>query len=79
MKTAVVFLSVTVIVAAIAFFWWRSKQDHYHYSFWDAVRNPDALQDLDDFHREVDEAATLFSGSTQKTAQLVDFFVFEAK
>ena len=48
-------------------------------SFWDVVRNPGALPDLDAFHSEVDDAAASLSGSSARIAQLVDYFVFEAK
>lgn len=78
MKTGAIIISVIVVGAAILFFWSRSRRQKID-SFWDVVRNPDAMPDLDKFHREVDEAATSLSGSSTEIAQLVDFFVFEAK
>ncbi|MDA0660050.1 MAG: HEAT repeat domain-containing protein [Planctomycetota bacterium] len=79
MKTATaIFTFLIVVGAAVFFFWSRSKRQRIN-SFWDVVRNPDAMPDLDDFHKYVDEAATSLTGSSTKIAQLVDYFVFEAK
>jgi hypothetical protein len=78
MKTAAIVISVIVVVAAILYFWSQSRRQEIN-SFWDVVRNPDAMPDLDEFHRNVDEAATSLSGSSTEIAQLVDFFVFDAK
>src|SRR5690606_21094968 len=71
-------ISVIVVGVAILFFWLRSRRQEIS-SFWDVLRNPDSMQNLDEFHREVDKAATSLSGSSTEIAQLVDFFVFEAK
>lgn len=78
MKTAAIILLLIVTGAAILFFWSRSKGQELN-SFWDFVRNPDAMPDLDEFHEEVDDAAAALSGSPNEIAQLVDYFVFEAK
>jgi hypothetical protein len=75
---SVIVISVIVVGAAILFFWSKSRRQEIN-SFWDVVRNPDAMPDLDEFDRDVDEAATSLSGSSTEIAQLVDFFVFEAK
>ena len=78
MKTAAIIISLIVVGATILFFWSRSKWQEIN-SFWDFVRNPDAMPDLDEFHKEVDDVATSLSGSPTEIAQLVDCFVFEAK
>ena len=78
MKTAAIILLLIVTGAAILFVWSRSKGQELN-SFWDFVRNPDAMPDLDEFHKEVDDAAAALSGSPNEIAQLVDYFVFEAK
>ena len=78
MKLAVVTVAIIVVGAAILFFWSRLKRQEIK-SFWDIVRNPDAMQSLDEFDSDVDEAATSLSGSPKKIAKLVDFFVFDAK
>lgn len=78
MKTAAIIFSLLLSAAAILFYWSRSKR-HEISSFWDVVRNPDALPDLNTFHKRVDDAATSLSGSPTEITQLVDYFVFEAK
>jgi hypothetical protein len=78
MKTAAIIVSLIVVSTAILLIWSRSKRQEIN-SLWDVVRNPDAMPDLDDFHKEVDDAMQSLSGSPTKVAQLVDYFVFEAK
>lgn len=57
--------------------WSRSKGVEI-LSFWDAVRNPDAMPDLRQFHKHVEDSAISISGSPDAVAGLVDYFVFEA-
>lgn len=78
MKIAVIVVSILVAAAVIVFAWTRSKRPEIE-SFWDVVRNPDAMQDLDQFHKDVEDAATSLSASSTEVAELVDSFVFEAK
>jgi HEAT repeat protein len=78
MKTAAITISLLLIVAATLLFWSRSKRREIN-SFWDVVRNPEAMSDLDEFHQEVDDSTASLSGSPTKVAALVDYFVFEAK
>lgn len=78
MKTVAFVISLLLIVAAVLFFWSKSRRREIN-SFWDVVRNPEAMPDLDAFHREVDDAAASLAGSPTKIAALVDYFVFEAK
>lgn len=59
------------------FFWVREK--FAINSFWDVIRNPNALPDLDAFHEEVDEKARKLSGSEARVAKLVDYYVFKVK
>jgi HEAT repeat protein len=63
------------LFAVIAVFCSRSLSQETG-SFWDVVRNPDAMPDLDQYHAEVEKAAAALSGSPGKVAQLVDHFVF---
>lgn len=77
MKTTIIITSLLLAAAAILFFWSRSKRREIN-SFWDIVRNPDAMPDLDQFHKEVEDGAASLSGSPTEIAQLVDFYVFEA-
>ena len=77
MKTAIIIISLFLVAAAILFFWSRSKRQEIS-SFWDVVRNPDAMPDLDQFHKEVEAGAASLSGSSTEIAQLVDYYVFEA-
>ncbi len=76
MKTTAIFVAIIVVTAAILLFWMRSRRREIK-SFWDVVRNPEAMPDLDELHREVDATAKSLSGSSTEIAQLVDFFVFE--
>ena len=77
MKNAAIIISVLLAVAAILFIWTRAKRQEIN-SFWDVVRNPDAMPDLDQFHDEVEDAAASLSGTATEIAQLVDYYVFEA-
>ncbi len=78
MKIAIIIISIAVIGVVVALIWTRSKGTEIN-SFWDAVRNPDAMPDLDQFHRDVEDSASAISGSEEEIARLVNFFVFEAK
>ena len=78
MKTAIIILSIVVIGVVVAAVWTGSKGTEIN-SFWDVVRNPDAMPDLDQFHKDVENSARAISGSEEEVAELVDFFVFEAK
>jgi hypothetical protein len=78
MKTAIVLISILLLAAVIAFIWSRSKRTEIN-SFWDVVRNPDRMPDLDQFHKTVDDAASSLAGSPAEIAKLVDYFVFEAR
>lgn len=70
-KTAGIIVFLIVVIAAVLFAWSRAKRQQIN-SFWDVVRNPDAMPDLDEYHREVDEAASSLSGTPTQVAQLVD-------
>lgn len=77
MKTAAIIICVLLAVAAVVFLGTRTKRQEIN-SFWDVVRNPDAMSDLDQFHKEVEDAAASLSGSGTEIAQLVDDYVFAA-
>lgn len=76
--------ATTLIIALIAaggairFFWSKSKRREIR-SFWDVVRNPYAMPNPGQIHKQIDETAQSLSGSSKKIAELVDYFVFEAK
>lgn len=74
----IIILSLAVIGVVVAAFWTRSEGPKIN-SFWDFVRNPKAMPDLDQFHKDVEDSAAAISGSEEEIAKLVDFFVFEAK
>ena len=76
--TATIIVVILLAAAAIVFAWSRTKQQETG-SFWDVVRNPDSMPDLDQFHEMVDNSATALSGSSTDIEELVDYFVFEAK
>ena len=78
MKIAIIIISIAVIGLMVAVVWTRSKDTEIN-SFWDFVRNPEAMPDLDQFHKNVEDSAAAISGSEEEIARLVDFFVFEAK
>lgn len=78
MKIAIIILSIAVVTAVIAMIWTKSKQIEIN-SFWDVVRNPDAMPDLNQFHKDVEDSASAISGSEDEIARLVNYFVFEAK
>lgn len=77
MKTAIIIFSVTLVAVVIAVIWTRSKGTQIN-SFWDVVRNPDAMPDLDQFHKDVEDSASAISGSADEIKRLIDYFVFEA-
>lgn len=76
MKTAAIVISVLLAVTAVLFFRARAKRPRIN-SFWDAVRNPDAMPDPEQFHKKVDGSAALLSGSPKEIARLVDHYVFD--
>ncbi|MDG2223927.1 MAG: DMP19 family protein [Rubripirellula sp.] len=78
MKIAIVVVLMLVIAAVIFFGWSRSRRPGQG-SFWDLVRNPDAMPDFDQLEEEVADAAKSMSESSTEVAALVDFFVFEAE
>lgn len=78
MKIAIIMFSISVIGIVVALLWTNSKGTKIN-SFWDVVRNPDAMPDLDQFHKDVEETASAISGSEEEIRRLVDFFVFDAK
>lgn len=67
------------LMAALALFFWRRSKRPEINSFWDVVRQPELLRDLDQLEAEADETALSLSRSPAKIAQLVDKVVFEAK
>jgi hypothetical protein len=78
MKIASIIVAISLAIAVIWLAWMRSKRSEIG-SFWDVVRNPNAMPDLDQFHQEVNNAAATLAGSPAKISQLVDYFVFDAK
>ena len=78
MKIAIVIVSIVVVGLVVAMIWTRSKETETN-SFWDVVRNPSAMPDLNQFHKDVEDSASAISGSEDKVKRLVDYFVFEAK
>jgi uncharacterized protein DUF4375/HEAT repeat protein len=78
MKFVVIIVSVIVVAAAIVAIWPQSKKPRIG-SFWDVVRNPDALPDLAQRHKDIDVIASKMSGSEDQIAELVNYFVFEAQ
>lgn len=78
MKIAVIILTVVLVAVVITVIWMRSKNAEIN-SFWDVVRNPDAMPDLDQFHKDVERSAAAISGSETEIKNLVDYFVFKAK
>ena len=78
MKTAIILLSFAIAAVVIAVIWTRSKGTEIN-SFWDVVRNPEAMPDLDQIHEDIQRSASELSGSPQAIKGLVDYFVFEAE
>lgn len=78
MKIAIIILSIAVIGVVIAAILTRSKRTRIN-SFWDVVRNPKAMPDLHQFHKDVEDNAAAISKSEEEIMRLIDFFVFEAK
>lgn len=68
---------IILLVLVAAFIWWRSSKAINIQTFWDAVRNPGSLPDLNEFHKHVSDSAEQLRGSPEKIAALVDYFVFE--
>ncbi len=69
---------VILLVLVAAFVWWRSSKAVTIQTFWDAVRNPGSLPDLNEYHKHVSDSAEQLRGSPEMIAALVDYFVFEA-
>lgn len=78
MDIVIIIFSVAAVAAVIAIAWTKSQGIEIN-SFWDALRNPDAMPDLTQFHKHVEDRASAISGSRDQIAKLVDYFVFEAK
>ena len=78
MKIAIIILSIAIVGVVVAVIWTRSKRTEIN-SFWDVVRNPNTMPDLDQFRKNVEDSALAISGSKEEITRLVDRFVFEAK
>lgn len=78
MKATIVIASLVGIVVVIAAIFWSRSQEPDNGTFWDVVRNPDALPDLNQLHQQADESAKALAGSEQGIAKLVHSFVFDA-
>lgn len=77
MKMSIVIVVLTAVVAIVVWAWPRVVGQEVK-SFWDVVRNPDKMPDLDQYHAEVDRAAKALSGSPDKVAKLVEYYIFDA-
>lgn len=69
---------IILLVLVAAFIWWRSSKAINIQTFWDAVRNPGSLPDLNEYHKQISKEAERLRGSPEKVAALVDYFVFKA-
>lgn len=76
MNTTSIVVSSLVLTAII--FWWLRRHPRIN-SFWDVVRNPGSLPDLDEYDRKIKEAARDIRSSPEAIAKLVDYFVFKAE
>jgi hypothetical protein len=75
MNTTSIVIVTFVLVAII--FWWVRKNPRIN-SFWDVIRNPGSLPDLDEYDRKIKETARAVRSSPDAIAKLVDYFVFKA-
>ena len=78
MKSAIIIILIVMVPVVIAVIWARAKGTEIK-SFWDIVRNPGSMPDLDRFHKDVENSASAISESEAEIKKLVDFFVFRAK
>ncbi len=78
-KACLAFLAL----AAAGAVWWlvvKSRESgRSGGSFWDVVRNPDAVPDFDEIDRQIKSEAAAIGKSPESISRLVDYFVFEAK
>ncbi|APZ93080.1 DMP19 family protein [Fuerstiella marisgermanici] len=72
-----IFIAIAALLLAAVIYGFTRSSSGQRNSFWDVLRNPGSMPDLERMHAEVDEAATLLSGSPADIAALVDSFVFK--
>ncbi len=77
MKTTI-WIIVTLIIATGVVFWWSRSRKGRIDSFWDVVKNPGLMPDLDAYAKKVSDEAEELRKSPEEIAKLVDYFVFEA-
>ncbi|MEM7010979.1 MAG: hypothetical protein AAF585_05790, partial [Verrucomicrobiota bacterium] len=78
MKSGLIFLGIVIVAAAVWFLLVKGREQTTA-SFWDVVRNPDAIPDFNSIEVEAHEYADSIRDSPEEIAALVDFFVFEGK
>lgn len=77
MKTVTIAGLVFIALALIFFLSWRLTQNRQLRSFWDVVRNPNVLLDLDRYHRENAEAAARLKTSPDELVKFVDHYILK--
>src|SRR5687768_8110310 len=77
MKVVAPILLLAAIVV-IALYWTIRKEGRVN-SFRDVVRNPEAMTDLEAFHKDVEVSADALTQSPSEIQKLVDSYVFEEK
>ena len=71
-------LIILLVVSAVVFYRFRSQGISLN-SFWDFVRNPDAMPNIDEHHQELERIAADLVDRPDDIAAVVDFVVFEAQ
>ncbi|WP_339748692.1 DMP19 family protein [uncultured Rubinisphaera sp.] len=69
------YLMVIILLAIFVWYWWFKKSTHIG-TFWDYVRNPGMLPDLDQFHNDIDTLAETLTGSPDEIKKLVSDYIF---
>ena len=73
----IIVISLIIVLAVVVLIVRKRSRGGKIKTFWDVVRNPKSIRSVGEFHKRIADNASSISGSKEKVAGLVDYYVFE--